>query len=501
VLRGLDALPPEVGAARPGLLLWRAWIALLLPDWPALLRAIAQAELALAAHEPPGSPRWGELLALQGWLARFAGDVAASYDLSMRALALLGPDDLLWHSLTSGSAAQAAQGMGNAAVAQARAVEAIVSADRSASSSMSASARATYAFILIEDGQLSQAAAVCGEALAVMAQHRQALLPIHAYCHIALAQVALLRNDLVSAHQGAEAALALLTTGALKDAVTYAPHVQLAVDWAQGDAGALADRRTRQEHEVRTIGIAVLEFMEHAQRAWMALLDGHTDEAAALLETVPQDIPKGTGTHSAVRIARALLRVVQGCPAEALELLAAGLHATAMLSVPVTLLVPLVRALALDALGQPDAANQTLAEALGRAAPEGLIRPFLDLGHHLAPSLRRLRRALPETHPAHRLAGTALAQHDHAPAAKSTPGAPERQPSALSAQPLVEPLSARELEVLALLAAGATNQQIGDQLRISERTAKKHVINILGKLNAANRTQAVALARAMGLIP
>ncbi|NTU78588.1 MAG: response regulator transcription factor [Chloroflexales bacterium] len=73
--------------------------------------------------------------------------------------------------------------------------------------------------------------------------------------------------------------------------------------------------------------------------------------------------------------------------------------------------------------------------------------------------------------------------------------------SALSPQPLVEPLSARELEVLALLAAGATNQQIGDQLLISERTAKKHVINILGKLNAANRTQAVALARAVGLIP
>jgi DNA-binding NarL/FixJ family response regulator len=65
---------------------------------------------------------------------------------------------------------------------------------------------------------------------------------------------------------------------------------------------------------------------------------------------------------------------------------------------------------------------------------------------------------------------------------------------------LVEPLSARELEVLALLAEGATNQQIAGRLFITKRTAKKHVTNILGKLGAANRTQAVALARSAGLL-
>lgn len=57
-----------------------------------------------------------------------------------------------------------------------------------------------------------------------------------------------------------------------------------------------------------------------------------------------------------------------------------------------------------------------------------------------------------------------------------------------------------EQEVLRLLAEGATNQAIAETLIITERTAKKHVANILAKLGAANRTQAVARARAYGLL-
>ncbi len=60
---------------------------------------------------------------------------------------------------------------------------------------------------------------------------------------------------------------------------------------------------------------------------------------------------------------------------------------------------------------------------------------------------------------------------------------------------LVEPLTEREHEVLALLADGASNQAIADRLVISLATAKKHVNNILGKLHAQNRTEAVARAR------
>ena len=66
---------------------------------------------------------------------------------------------------------------------------------------------------------------------------------------------------------------------------------------------------------------------------------------------------------------------------------------------------------------------------------------------------------------------------------------------------IVEQLTSRELEVLGMLAAGSTNQAIARELVVSLDTVKKHVGHVLGKLGAANRTEAVARARELGLIP
>lgn len=63
-----------------------------------------------------------------------------------------------------------------------------------------------------------------------------------------------------------------------------------------------------------------------------------------------------------------------------------------------------------------------------------------------------------------------------------------------------EPLTAREREVLALLAEGLANRAIAAQLEISERTAKFHVESILGKLGASSRAEAIVRAARMGLV-
>ena len=74
------------------------------------------------------------------------------------------------------------------------------------------------------------------------------------------------------------------------------------------------------------------------------------------------------------------------------------------------------------------------------------------------------------------------------------------QPPAISSQPLVEPLSERELEVLQQVATGASNKEIAVELFITEGTVKNHLTNILGKLGVRDRTQAALKAKELGLI-
>jgi LuxR family transcriptional regulator, maltose regulon positive regulatory protein len=89
--------------------------------------------------------------------------------------------------------------------------------------------------------------------------------------------------------------------------------------------------------------------------------------------------------------------------------------------------------------------------------------------------------------------------------ARSSPRQVYEQPSVSAAVPtprstvLLEPLTERELEVLQIIAVGASNEEIAERLVIAIGTVKRHVGNIFGKLTVSNRTQAVARAQASGL--
>jgi DNA-binding NarL/FixJ family response regulator len=74
------------------------------------------------------------------------------------------------------------------------------------------------------------------------------------------------------------------------------------------------------------------------------------------------------------------------------------------------------------------------------------------------------------------------------------------RPLAVEASPLVEPLSKREEEILQLMATGASNREIANELYITEGTVKNHVTNILGKLGVRDRTQAALKAKDLGLL-
>jgi LuxR family transcriptional regulator, maltose regulon positive regulatory protein len=88
------------------------------------------------------------------------------------------------------------------------------------------------------------------------------------------------------------------------------------------------------------------------------------------------------------------------------------------------------------------------------------------------------------------------------PALGAQDSAPDAGRGRVTAVPgLVEQLTGRELEVLGMPVAGRSNQAIAGQLVVTLDTVKKHVSHVLGKLGAANRTEAVTRARELGLIP
>jgi len=150
-------------------------------------------------------------------------------------------------------------------------------------------------------------------------------------------------------------------------------------------------------------------------------------------------------------------------------------------------------ALALHQRGDREAALDHLTHALALAKPEGYVQPFLDAGASLVPLLRKAAAQ-----------GYVPDFVDILLAAFPTQAAPvpdataHRPPSAIS--PLIEPLTPRELEILALIAEGCTNRTIAERLVIALNTVKNHTRSIYGKLGVHNRTQAVARARELGVL-
>jgi LuxR family transcriptional regulator, maltose regulon positive regulatory protein len=135
-----------------------------------------------------------------------------------------------------------------------------------------------------------------------------------------------------------------------------------------------------------------------------------------------------------------------------------------------------------------------LTRALALAEPEGYVRTFVDegakVGELLSAALEARQRGHPDAAiriPARYLAKllAVLAQESAAPDV---------------GEQLSEPLSERELEVLALIAAGDSNEEIASKLFVSVSTVKTHINNLYRKLGTRTRTQAVARATEMSLL-
>jgi LuxR family maltose regulon positive regulatory protein len=167
-----------------------------------------------------------------------------------------------------------------------------------------------------------------------------------------------------------------------------------------------------------------------------------------------------------------------------------------------------IELLALEALARAGAGDRPnaladLAEAVALGGQEGFVRTFVDEGPAMAPLLAELLvgRRLEHLVGANVVPRSYLTRLAAAFDRIGGPILPISRRGAVAAPGLVEALSAREQEVLALLAEGRPNQAIADELVITMDTVKRHVSHVLAKLAVDNRTQAVVRARQLGLLP
>ena len=154
-------------------------------------------------------------------------------------------------------------------------------------------------------------------------------------------------------------------------------------------------------------------------------------------------------------------------------------------------------------LGQIDDAVTMLDKLLTLAEPGGYIRLFVDADPRLEELLQLMHAR--ELHPIYiqRLLAAFAAERARQNVAETANDKMDQaeNPTNLANAQLIEPLTARELEVLQVLAEGLKNMEIAEQLIITVGTVKRHVANIYGKLGVNHRTQAIRRAQELQLLP
>jgi LuxR family maltose regulon positive regulatory protein len=319
--------------------------------------------------------------------------------------------------------------------------------------------------------------------------------------HLGIAQVLYERNQLDDALQhlrdGSELG---------RQERWFREHERVAAAWlhqASGEADSALAAMNEACRLQASPRVSSLWYPARSERARLFLAQGQTGEAERWTEErglTDNDEVSYVRERDHLVLARVLLarsdpdRVLRLL--ERLDQLAESQDRTASL-----IQIRAVRSLALQAAGDHRGALTMLVDALARGAPEGYLRVFVDEGGPMATLLGKLSttpataQAKAAAHVPPAYLGRLLEAFEQAgQAVLPVP----RRGAALPG--LVAPLSARELEVLGLLAAGRSNQAIAEELVITLDTVKRHVTHILDKLGAANRTQAVTQARELGLL-
>jgi LuxR family maltose regulon positive regulatory protein len=494
LLGWLGALPTDRLSRSPELISLHAWT---LFETGQVAAALAEAERHLASTSSR-RPAEGRLLILRALMATVTGPDAE--DLAIEGLELVG-DDPLFRSLALEAAGLAtlARGEYPAAVATLRAgyEEALQAGNPMAL----LPAVNPLGHGLTAAGFRGEAEAICRTVLLQHADGQGRPRPIAWPAQVVLGIVRYEANDLVEARHELEAgfdAARLMGVGrpVLGWAIPYLALVRLAC----GDPdGAFEALRTSQR-DLRTTGMA-LPGLAGEIEARILLRQGDVAGAGRWADRATPEAPPGSPLLELLRrsmdVTIARVRLAQGRYDEARGLLARTRVAQeASRAVADLISIGVLEAACAEATRHRAEALLALQGAVELAAPGGYVRRFVDDGRTVAHLLTLVRTIAPGFVDA--LVSAFAAEPTEA---RMTP--PHLRGASLwrdADGQLLETLTARELDVLRLMAQGASNADIAAGLTVSLGTAKWHVGHVLAKLGATSRTQALLRAQQVGLV-
>lgn len=495
ILKWLATLPPAMMDANPMLWVTYASVLLFAGKNSKIEQKLQAAEAAL--HHFPSDARHrdlsGHIASIRGFLAigqNQADEIAAQ---SQRALDHLHPENLPVRTAATWSLGYAYQLQGNFAAARETHQQALAISRRIGHTIIEIAAGIGLGQIQEAEGQLHAAHATFQSTV-----HAAGAPPLLVACeaYLGLGRIYYEWHELPAAQKAGEQGMQLAAQVELISTLAGCQVLLARLRLAAGDLAGAADLLANAERFAR-------------QHHFGAQLPGIvTAQVLILLRQQQLAAAAQLAQQHNLPLSQAQVALAQGKPAVALALLE-PLHrqATATGRRNELLNVLVLQALAHQAQAASQSALEQLHVALTLAEPGGFIRLFVDHGAPMQELLSRLpvagskRRAYLDKVLA-AFEPTPVVQ----PAVAANPLSPSLQPSSLALPPLgepsfVEPLSERELEVLQLIAQGLSNQEIGARLFLALNTVKGHNRRIFAKLQVQRRTEAIAKARALKLLP
>jgi LuxR family maltose regulon positive regulatory protein len=441
----------------------------------------------------------GMIAIARAGIALAAGDVPETLTYARRALELVPEDDHLTRGAAAGFLGLASWTSGDLEAAHRSYADGMASLQTAGNISDAINGAIALAAIRIAQGRLREAMRTYEHALRLAAEHGDPVMRGTADMYVGMSELERERNDL-------EAATRHLLRSKEQGEHTGFPQnryrwrVAMArIREAQGDPDGALDLLDEAERlYMSDFSPAVRPIAALKTRVWIA--QGRLGEAFGWARerglSVADDLsyPREFEhiTLARLLIARYTSERADRSIHEAMGLLERLLEAAEQGERTGSVIeILMLQALAHEARGDIPAALVPLQRALTLAEPEGYVRVFVDEGIPMARLLyEALSHGVEPEHTRRLLAAFPVAE------SRQTP------PSQLGGRKSewVEPLSAREHEVLQLIAEGLTNQDVATRLYLSPHTVKVHTRNIFTKLAVKNRTQAVARGKALGIL-